>query len=360
MPVYVAQKEHLEHNIQLIRKKAGSALVWGVLKGDGYGLGVVPMAKLLAAHGIDRFAVTAIEEVRQLRDAGFAEAPILMLRATCDPEQIHELLDLGAILTVGTDADAVAINQVAAARSTVAEAHMKLDTGMGRYGFVPEEDSFLEYYRSMEHIAFTGIYTHFYEYSNRKVTENQYRRFTEGVEKVRAAGIDPGMVHCCNSGAFLRYPQMYCDAVRVGSALLGRMGSRSGGLKTVGYCEATVEEVRVLHKGDTCGYGGAWVAKQDTTVAVIGVGWWHGFSVNKGYDTWRPKDCLRGVLRELKALIQGKHLCVTIGGKPRKVLGHVGMVNLVADISGTDIQPGDRVIVPINPLLAHGMNVEFR
>lgn len=360
MAVYVAQKEYLEHNINLIRKKAGDAVIWGVLKGDGYGLGVVPMAKQLSAHGIDHFAVTAIEEARQLRDAGFAEAPILMLRATCDPAQIHELLDLGATLTVGTDADAIAINEVAAARSTVAEAHMKLDTGMGRYGFVPEEDGFLEYYRSMEHIAFTGIYTHFFEYANRKVTENQFRRFMLGVDKVRAAGIDPGMVHCCNSGSFLRYPAMHCDAVRVGSALLGRLGHRTGGMKPVGYCEATVEEVRTLRKGDTCGYGGAWEAKADTTVAIVGVGWWHGFSVNKGYDTWRPRDCIRGVLRELKALLQRKHLTVTIAGQPRKVLGHVGMVNLVADVTGTDVKPGDRVVVPLNPLLAHGMNVEFR
>ena len=161
MKAYIVDKQALEKNIHLLRKRAGDTVIWGVVKGDGYGLGCVSMAKLLSAHGIDHFAVTDVSEVRALRDEGFRENPILMMEGTCNPDQINELLDLGAILTVGTPEDAAQINALAQQRSTVAEAHLKIDTGMGRYGFLPSQMNEIHaLYTDCPNIAFCGIYTH--------------------------------------------------------------------------------------------------------------------------------------------------------------------------------------------------------
>ena len=362
MPRYVIEKERIQNNIALLQKRTEDAVIWGVVKGDGYGLGVVPEARLLAAGGIDHFAVTDLREAKALREAGFREEPILMIRGTADPGEIDALLDLGVILSVGSYEDAVAANNVAAQRSTVAEIHLELDTGMGRYGFLPDEmEKVFSVYRCMQSLAVTGVYTHFRSADSKKITMAQYDLFQEMLGKIHEAGFETGMVHCCNSTAAWRYPGLRCDAVRVGSLLLGRVAfSGRNGLKPVGYAEAELEEIRDLPAGSTVGYGGAWKAKRPTTIAVVSLGWYHGYGVNRGYDVWRPRDCFRGMARELKALLRRKALYVQVNGTPCRVLGHVGMVNIVVDVTGLDCQLGDRVTAEINPLLQKGLEIVFR
>lgn len=362
MPRYVVEKEKLENNISLVQKRADKALIWGVVKGDGYGLGVVPMAKLLAAGGIDHFAVTDLREARALREAGFRENPILMIRGTADEKEVDELLDLNVILSVGSYEDAVCINNLAQKRSTVAEVHLKLDTGMGRYGFRPDEmEKVFSIYGCMQALAISGVYTHFHSAMDKKATMRQYDLFRNMLTRIHEAGYETGMVHCCNSTAAWRYPNLRCDAVRVGSILLGRVPfAGRNGLKPVGYAEAEIEEIRELPVGATVGYGAGWKAKAPTTIAVVSLGWYHGFGVSRGYDLWRVRDCLRGVARELKAMLKKKSLYVTVNGRDCKVLGHVGMVNIVVDITGMDCKLGDRVVAEINPLLVKGLEVVFR
>lgn len=362
MARYVVEKEALENNIALVQKRTGDTPIWGVVKGDGYGLGVVPLAKLLAAGGIDRFAVTDLREARSLREAGFQENPILMIRGTADEKEVDELLDLGVILSVGSQADAECVNMLAGRRSNVAEVHLKLDTGMGRYGFRPEElEQVFSIYDNMQFLAVTGVYTHFHTATNKKVTMEQYGLFEEMLGRIQDAGYETGMVHCCNSTATWRYPSLHRDAVRAGSILLGRVpfGGRNG-LRPVGYAEGEIEELHSLPAGATVGYGAGWRAKKPVTAAVVGIGWYHGFGVTRGYDLWRVQDCLRGVARELKAMLRKKALYVTVNGQRCRVLGHVGMVNIVVDVTGLDCKLGDTVVAEINPLLVKGLEIEFR
>lgn len=361
MKRYMVDKSALEHNIRLLLERAGDATVWGVIKGDGYGLGIVEMARLLAAYGIDHFAVTDVAEVRALREAGFLDNPILMMEGTCDPDEINELLDHQAILSVGSWDDADQIDRQASARATIAQAHLKIDTGMGRYGFLPSQiEDLHRLYRESTNIAFTGIYTHFSRASDRKFTQTQYDAFQQVVQELQAAGFETGMVHCCNSIAFWRCPQMHCDGVRLGSAILGRVGyADRAGLKPVGYCEAAVEEVRTIPEGHAVGYGAAWVAKRETRTAVLPVGQINGFAIDRGYDTWRLQDCMRGVARYLKAMLKKKALYVTINGTKCPVLGHVGMVNMVVDVTDADCKPGDIARVEINPLLVKNLEIVY-
>ena len=342
MKAYIVEKKALEQNIHLLRKRAGDRVIWGVVKGDGYGLGCVSMAKLLAAHGIDHFAVTDVSEVRALRDEGFRENPILMMEGTCNPEEINELLDLDAILTVGSPEDAAQIDRLAKERSSIAQAHLKIDTGMGRYGFLPSQmEQIHDLYTGCPNIAFTGIYTHFFSARNAVTTQTQFDLFQKVVQEIRAAGFETGMVHCCNSTAFWKYEHMHCDAVRLGSAVLGRVNFEGKtGLKKIGYCQAELEEIRSLPKGHTVGYGGGWKARRQTRTAVLSVGYYNGFGVDRGFDLWRFSDCLRGVGRYVKAFLKKKALYVRVNGKPCKV--------------------GDMARVDINPLLVKGMDILFQ
>lgn len=362
MKAYIVDKQGLENNIRILTQRAGNTVIWGVVKGDGYGLGCVSMAKLLAAHGIDHFAVTDVSEVRALRTEGFRENPILMMEGTCNPAEINELLDLDAILTVGTPEDAAAVNAAATQRSTVAEAHLKIDTGMGRYGFLPEQmDQIHGLYTGCPNIAFTGIYTHFYDSGNAVATQAQFDAFQKVVEEIRASGYETGMVHCCNSTAFWKYEHMHCDAVRLGSALLGRVNFEGQtGLKRIGYCQAELEEIRTIPAGHTVGYGAGWKAKRDTRIAILSVGYYNGFGVDRGFDLWRFRDCVRGVLRYIKAFLKRKALYVSVNGADCRVLGHVGMVNMVIDVTDCDCKVGDMARVDINPLLVKGVEIVYR
>ena len=362
MKVYVVEREALIHNIQAIRRFAGPIPIWGVLKGNGYGIGVVPFSKILHENGIDRFAVTEIKEVEQLRGQ-FPDAPILMLRSTADPAEINELLDLNAILTVGSYETAVAINGIAAARSTMAEVHLCIDTGMGRFGFQPEDtDKIISVYEYMKNLVITGIFTHFHSaFCNEKATRAQFEAFNGLIERLNAAGYETGMAHCCNSHAFVRHPEMHMDAVRIGSAFLGRLSFKERlGLRRVGYAECTVDEVREIPKGQTIGYGAGYKAKSQMRVAVIGLGWYNGFTAERENDLYRRRDCLRNILKNLKYLFIPRRIIVEVNGKKCRVLGHVGMVHAVVDVNGIDCSIGDRVTAQVNPLYLKGLKVQYR
>ena len=161
MKAYVVDSAAVRSNLQQLQTRAGSAVLWAVLKGDGYGLGLLPMAAICREAGVTHFAVTEVSEVSRLRAGGFADASILMLRPTSEQDELRQLLQLGAILTVSSQNDAAVLNGVAQELGVQAEVHVKIDTGMGRYGFLPDElDQLLPIFRYMPGLHVTGIYTH--------------------------------------------------------------------------------------------------------------------------------------------------------------------------------------------------------
>ena len=361
MKAYVVENSCLSYNIELLKRKAGDAQIWAVVKGNGYGLGIVPLAQRLAEHGIDHFCVTEVREAELLRENGFDTAQILMLRSVENAEEINRLIDLRAILTVGSPQMAALVNEIAAQRADVAEVHVKIDTGMGRFGFLPEDvEGILRLYREEKHIAISGIYTHFdCAFNNEARTRAEFAAFQETVQKIRAAGYETGTVHCCNSSAFLRFPQMNCDAVRLGSAILGRMPFQTG-LRPVGYVEAQIDTVRVLPKGHTTGYGAIWKAKKDTRVAIVPVGWYNGFGVSAQSGVTRARDCIHLILSGLRGLLRRRRLTVQIGGKHCPVVGQIGMLHAAVDVSRVDCKAGDPAVLSVSPLHVKGMKIQYR
>ena len=362
MKAYVVEREALIHNIQAIRSFAGEVPVWAVLKGNGYGIGIVPFSRILWENGIDRFAVTELREAETLRE-NYPDAPILMMRSTADPAEIHELLDLGVILTVGCYETAVAINGIAAERSAVAQVHLAVDTGMGRYGFLPDDvDKIISVYEYMKNLQICGIFTHFHSsFSNEKATRQQYEKFAAVVEKLRAAGYDTGMAHCCNSHAFVRHPEMHMDGVRIGSAFLGRLSFKDKlGLKQVGWAECTVEEIRWIQKGQTVGYSAGFKAKRPLRTAVISLGYYNGLAMVRENDICRFRDSVMGILHHLKNIFFPRKILVSVNGHKCRILGHVGMVHAVVDVTDVDCAVGDKVTAAVNPLVVKGLRVQYR
>lgn len=359
MSAYIVDTADLRHNLAEIRKKAGNAAIFAVLKCDGYGLGLEKLASVCVQEGIDHFAVTEVAEAGKLRQMGIRE--ILMLRPTEEREELERLITMDVICTVSSLDDALSLSGVARDMGKKARAHLKIDVGMGRYGFLSDEtERLLGCYEHLDTLDICGVYTHFpVAFCSKKTTRRQLEQFKAVVQSIRDAGFDPGMVHCANSSALFRLPETVMDAVRVGSAILGRLSFRTN-LKKVGYCEAKVSHVKWLPKGHTCGYGSAFVAKKPTRIAVLPVGWYHGFTTRFGDDVFRFRDNLRMVISGLKGMLKKRSITVTVGKNACKTLGHVGMLHTVLDVTDKSVSPEDVARIEINPLRVRGMEVIFK
>lgn len=301
----------LTRNLEKLRHYT-SARIIAVVKGGGYGLGLAPYAQWLTAQGVDMLAVSSAAEAAALRDAGIT-ADVLMLSSTALPEEVSALLARNVILTVGSFDAAHTVSAVAAQQGVTARVHIKLDTGMGRCGFLPgdvrEAAALL---RFLPALRVEGVFTHFADAANRRRTARQYRRFTAGVRILRTAGIDPGLRHVCASTAFLRYPEMHLDAVRLGSALLP-------------------------------------------------VGYTSGIGVTEEPNALRLRDRLRRVLHAGRSLLHTDGLTVQINGRSCPVRGVVAAAQLEADVTELPCAVGDTVRVEVRPkFVDSGILREYR
>jgi len=354
MKTLLIEKAKIKTNVAKIRERAGGAAVFAVLKGNAYGLGLLEMAAILRDEGITRFALTDVEDAILLRKSGFHDEEILMLVSTSETEYIEALADYNLVGTIGSQEVAVAMSGIAEKRKTVIEAHVEIDTGMGRSGFLPSElDKLISTYKYMGNIALTGIYTHFYRaFNSEKITRAQVELFSGVIEKLRGRGIEPGLVHAANSAALFRYDFCTFDAVRVGSAITGRIATRQTfGLQKTGVLVSSVAEIRWLPKGCTVGYGGVYKTRSPKRVAVVPVGYADGWCAEKSRDNFRFRETFRVILSALKRAITRKKLYVAIGGARARVLGHVGMLHTVIDVTNIDCAAGDLVVLDANPML---------
>ena len=230
MKAYVVEKEALSHNIELLQKMANGVPIWAVLKGNGYGIGVLPLARHLAEAGIDHFCVTEVREAELLRENGFEDASILMLRSTVDRDELERLVDLSVVCTVSSVDTGLALNAVAENRSTVAEAHIQVDTGLGFGGFlISEPEKILLAYRSLPNVALSGIYTQLHAVTGKsQEVDGQLKQFQQVLEAIHQAGFETGTVHAAGSFALMHFDDARLDAVRAGSPFWAAAAARKG------------------------------------------------------------------------------------------------------------------------------------
>lgn len=337
-------------NLEVIRTTAGSAEVIPVLKANAYGMDLHMLADLLRAHGIRRFAVGDPLDAQKLRDWGFQEEEILVLRSTTSPTDIRTILHACATATVGSYDAAVALNGMAEAEGMACDVHIKIDTGLGRYGFTPNElERVLAVFRYLTSLNVTGMFT---QYANaatsRKKTQAQHDAFMQMVDKVRQAGFQPGMLHASDSEGLFYAKAPNLDAVRIGSALTGRIRARGEyGLQPVGRLESAVAEINWLPKGATIGEGSDYVTKQAMEVAIIPVGYADGFLLQPIRCDFRLGSRLRHALR---VLFGRSRYYVNVGGKRARIIGRVGATHTTVDATGLNLSPGTAAWFEVDPV----------
>lgn len=367
MKSLVINKEDLKHNIRIIKnivKETGRQdnhkpiKLIAVVKGNGYGLGLIQYSKFLIDNGVDFLAVATVEEAIALREAKL-QARILLLSSTAIKKEVELLIDNDIILTLGSKEAVEMAKSVAKSKQKKVQAHIKIDTGFGRYGFCyNEKEQILEALKDLENIQIEGTFSHFSLafYEKNEYTEEQFKRFIDVVEYLKQNKIETGMLHICNSSAFLKFKHMRLNAVRIGSAFLGRISIPNiYGLKKIAYLKSNVAEIKELQKGYNIGYSNAFTTKNKTKVAIIPCGYADGFNVREQRDMFRKRDKLRYIVRDIKDSFKDKSLYVEIKTNSKeytkcKVLGRVGMYHITVDITGKDVKIGDEVKLNVSPI----------
>ena len=280
MNTLVINKEDLRHNIEKIKEFAsrsgkddnGNPLkIIAVVKANGYGLGIVEFTKFLIENGIKSFAVATKEEAISLRNAGIKEE-ILLLSPCSVEEELKELVENDIILTMSSKEDAEAIDKLGQELKRTIKVHLKIDTGFGRYGFIySKRDELIETLKTLENVKIEGTYSHFsVSFFNEKYTKLQFKRFIDVIEILKLNEIDVGTLHICNSAAFLKYPNMHLNAVRIGSAFLGRLAFKTFmDLKKIGKLESEIVEIKALPKNYNIGYSNSYKTKRKTKIAIV-------------------------------------------------------------------------------------------
>ena len=316
-----------------------------IVKGNGYGHGGPEAAKALEKAGSDWFGVTCTEEGIAVREAGVRK-PVLVLTSFWPGEESRLIEhDLTAVIhrcEQLKELDRAAARFVAKkggkkGRKRVSF-HLKMDTGMNRLGIAPSDVAcFAGQLAKCKHLELGGVFTHFASSevsTNTRVgeqTRQQEERFYAALDRLRALGIDPGIVHLANSAAIATRPETWADMVRPGVILYGyhpgydpveqrpEIEARLP-LKPVMSLRARIINIRNIPEGAGVGYNETFIAKRPSRIAVLAAGYGDGIHRSLGN---RGSVLVRGALAPIVGIISMDVTMIDVTDVPDVMLGDV-------------------------------------
>ena len=352
MKKVVIDKKDLENNIKIIKTmKNKKTKIIGVVKANGMGLDLVKYSKFLTYKGIDILAVADPEDAFYLRKKNVT-CQIILLTPVNDEKILERLINNNIVMTIGSLENLEKVKEILLQnQNKTAKVHIKIDTGFGRYGFLYKNyDEILNIFKQKENINIVGIYTHFAKAIDKKYTQMQFNRFAQVINKLEKDEIKVKMKHCCNSTAFIKYPEMHLDAVRLGSIVQGRTLVKVGGLKKIGVFETDISEIKILPKGYYIGYSSVYKLKKNSKIATINVGHADGFELRHKRDNFKFKESVKSILIEIKTMFKKTNAKVLINDKKYDVIGRIGLNYSLVDISDSTIDTKDKVYLETSPL----------
>ena len=318
----------VSYNIAQIKKKVAPADIMAVVKADGYGHGMVQVARCAVKNGINFFAVELIEEAVTLRENEIT-APILVFGFAI-PELTPVFVEHDLTVTIYEWRSAEALEKAAAAAGKRVPVHINVDTGMGRAGVDWQNAAaLLHRMQSLQHINIEGIYTHYptSDERDRSFAELQIARLTEVLHQLEAEGIRIPIVHTANSGAILDLPNSYFNYVRPDALLYGfypsTETSESIDIKPAMSIKSQVVQMKEIGRGTSVGYGRTFIAEAPTKITTLPMGYADGY----------------------RHLLSNKGE-VLIRGRRYPIVGRVCMDLIMIDLGAeTDVEIGDEVVV---------------
>lgn len=258
-----------------------------VVKGDACGHGMLRIAKELEECRCDAFGVTHLSEAILLRTEGIT-LPVHLL-APCLPSQVKFLIEYNIIPMADNLKIIQLLDQFANENRSCATIHIKVNTGLNRYGIAPAHavEFISEIKTNYPNLNVEGIYTHFQDPDkNPELTFRQIDCFKHVLQSLEEKNLRPLLAHAASSSAITRYPEAHFDMVRCGMLLYGlehEEGERiiPPGIKPLVTVKALILKIRTIKEGEAGGYGTEFIPTKDTTVAIIGIG--YGDGVGRGW-----------------------------------------------------------------------------
>jgi alanine racemase len=296
----------LAHNLGVARRAAPRSKILAVVKANGYGHGLVRVARALRAA--DGFAVLSIEEAALLRGEGYTH-PVVLLEGFFEPDELAEIarLRLRPVIHRQDQADILAKARL----EHKVDVFVKIDTGMHRLGLSPKRlPDVLATLRAAPHVGAITLMTHFACADEASIGVDIQLAAFRGIPDTAVLPVT-----LANSAALLRYPETHGDWVRPGIMLYGAspFAEQTGaelGLLPAMTLESKLIATQFVRKGESVGYGAAFVADRDMKVGVVACGYADGYPRHAGTGT--P---------------------IVIQGQRTRTLGRVSMDMLFADLS---------------------------
>lgn len=322
--------DHLAHNVRQFKELIDpDTRLMAVVKADGYGHGAVEAAKTALAGGACSLAVAIVEEGIELRRSGI-EAPILVFGYTA-PSLFPALVEHNLTPTIFSLDSAVQLSKQAGEQNIILPLHVKVDTGMGRLGLLPEEavETIARIVR-LPGLKVEGLYTHLAaaEEEDPSYTNEQLVLFDRIVECCREKGVTIPIIHAANSAAGIAHPHARYNLVRLGLAMYGcypsphLRDSRVVLLPALAF-KSRVVLVKRVPPGTAISYGCTYYTDDEALIATIPVGYGDGYSrllSNRGQ--------------------------ILVRGQRAPVVGRVCMDHLMADVSHIPgVHEGDEVVL---------------
>ena len=324
--------QKLKRNFQLILKdKPGPLKIMAVVKDEALGHGMIEIAQEAIDAGCDYLGVACLSEALTLRKQ-FEKVPVLVFGERYDDE-IPLCIQNNLSIQIQSLAKAQLISRESLTHNIITPVHLKVDTGMGRFGVAWEDAVELaNSIRQIEGIELEGIMTHFAQSdeADKSYANKQWQRFQQVLDGIEKEGSLPKLIHACNSGGYLDLPHAHGNMVRIGilpcgvypSKVCRRIEVNEERLQPVMSVRSNVVLLKELKPGDRVGYGMHFTATEKTIIAVLPLGYGDGY----------PR------LRNLgHVLIRGEKACI-VGGN--------GMDATMVDVTDLpDIQVGDEAVL---------------
>ena len=353
----------LTHNLRAIHdfvnpkseKRAIPRKVLSIVKGNGYGHGGPQVAKALEKAGSDWFGVTSAAEGEQVRKAGVRK-PILSLTSFWPGEEAQLLANKISPAIIRCEQlsalDSAASRCKAANRSV--GFHLKIDTGMNRLGIAPTDiDCFARQYEKSSRLELQGTFTHFassgvFEGPVGEQTRQQEESFYQAIARLRAIGIDPGIIHLANSAAIASRPETWADMVRPGVILYGyhpgydpielrAQMEKKLPLRPVMSLRARIINIRNVPAGAGVGYDSTFVPERSSKIAVLAAGYGDGIHRSLGNA---GNVLVRGVLAPIVGIVSMDVTMIDVTDVPNVALGDVATIY---GPDGEHVLPANRV-----------------
>lgn len=326
--------DNIIHNLKTIETTLhNNSRVMAVVKADAYGHGDSYVALSLEKHGVKWFGVSNIEEAISLRTSGI-KGDILIFGST--PSSLCTTIHKYNITqTVCSEEYAKSLNKQAIENNIKIKCHLKLDTGMGRIGFLGQEiiknPSPIISTLSLPNLEFGGVFTHFPSADenteeSKEYTRRQFYIFSKVCDIIKENGFEPGLKHCCNSAGLLSFPEMHLDLVRPGIILYGLSPSQELkgqiDIKPAMDLFSTISMIKTISSGHSISYGRTYKTNKTTKIATVPIGYADGY----------PR------------ILSGKSTMI-VNGSTAPVIGRICMDSTMIDITNIDAAEGDVVTV---------------